>query len=156
MTKAIYFDMDGTIANFYGVKNWLSMLENENVYPYVHCRPLIESRKEFIYQLKRLQEKGYIIGVISWGSMSASKEYMKAIREAKKAWLKKYFPLLEWDEIHIVKYGTAKHLIPKIRGGILFDDNLEIRKKWNKYGEKNNYCGFAYDEKHILEHLRSL
>ena len=30
MTKAIYFDMDGTIANFYGVDGWLNDLINEN------------------------------------------------------------------------------------------------------------------------------
>ena len=26
MQKAIYFDMDGTIADFYGVPNWLEYL----------------------------------------------------------------------------------------------------------------------------------
>ena len=29
----IYFDMDGTLANFYGVENWLDYLENEDTTP---------------------------------------------------------------------------------------------------------------------------
>ena len=28
MTKAIYFDMDGTIANLYGVNGWLDTRKN--------------------------------------------------------------------------------------------------------------------------------
>ena len=28
--KTLVFDMDGTIANLYGVKNWLPLLENKN------------------------------------------------------------------------------------------------------------------------------
>ena len=36
----IYFDMDGTLANFYGVENWLDYLENEDTTPYAIARPL--------------------------------------------------------------------------------------------------------------------
>ena len=41
MTKAIYFDMDGTIANFYGVDGWLDDLINERTRPYAQARPLV-------------------------------------------------------------------------------------------------------------------
>ena len=34
MEKAIYFDMDGTIANLYAVENWLDMLRAFNPTPY--------------------------------------------------------------------------------------------------------------------------
>ena len=34
MAKKIYFDMDGTIADFYGVDGWLADLEAHNVRPY--------------------------------------------------------------------------------------------------------------------------
>ena len=29
-----YVDMDGTIANLYGVENWLEYLINEDAFPY--------------------------------------------------------------------------------------------------------------------------
>ena len=29
----IYFDMDGTIANLYGVESWLDFLQKEDAYP---------------------------------------------------------------------------------------------------------------------------
>ena len=41
MNKAIYFDMDGTIADLYGVSGWLADLEAENVRPYAEAKPLI-------------------------------------------------------------------------------------------------------------------
>ena len=33
MVRAINFDMDGTIADFYGVEGWLSYLTERNPYP---------------------------------------------------------------------------------------------------------------------------
>ena len=35
----INFDMDGTIADLYGVKNWLSYLEAEDTTPYAIANP---------------------------------------------------------------------------------------------------------------------
>jgi hydroxymethylpyrimidine pyrophosphatase-like HAD family hydrolase len=35
MTKAIYFDMDGTIANLYGVENWLPKLQAKDETPHL-------------------------------------------------------------------------------------------------------------------------
>ena len=44
----IYFDMDGTLANFYGVENWLDYLENEDTTPYEIAKPLFNfSAKDF-------------------------------------------------------------------------------------------------------------
>ena len=41
MTREINFDMDGTIANFYGVDGWLDYLMNKDVTPYKEAKPLI-------------------------------------------------------------------------------------------------------------------
>ena len=41
MAKAIYFDMDGTIANFYGVPNWLECLAANDPTPYKVAKPLV-------------------------------------------------------------------------------------------------------------------
>ena len=32
--RTIYFDMDGTIANLYGVDGWLDMIINRDATPY--------------------------------------------------------------------------------------------------------------------------
>ena len=37
----IYFDMDGTIADLYGVENWLDYLINSDATPYKVAKPLI-------------------------------------------------------------------------------------------------------------------
>ena len=37
----INFDMDGTIANLYGVENWLEMLMAEDETPYAIAKPLV-------------------------------------------------------------------------------------------------------------------
>ena len=41
--KTIYFDMDGTIANLYGVENWLDDLLTENTFPYENAEPMFNA-----------------------------------------------------------------------------------------------------------------
>lgn len=41
MTKAIYMDMDGTIANLYGVNGWLDMIINNDETPYRVAEPMV-------------------------------------------------------------------------------------------------------------------
>ena len=65
MKGYIYFDMDGTIADLYGVKNWLSYLESGKTKPYREARPLVNMR-ELGRELRRLQAEGYAICIISW------------------------------------------------------------------------------------------
>lgn len=36
----IFFDMDGTLADFYGVENWLEYLNAEDTLPYEVAKPL--------------------------------------------------------------------------------------------------------------------
>ena len=38
----IYFDMDGTIADLYGVENWLPKLRAEDASPYAEATPLTD------------------------------------------------------------------------------------------------------------------
>ena len=45
MTKAIYFDMDGTIADLYGVNGWLDSLIAEQTKPYREAKPLVDMRQ---------------------------------------------------------------------------------------------------------------
>ena len=43
--KAIYFDMDGTIADLYNYDGWLEMLQNDDVTPYEECGILVDIEK---------------------------------------------------------------------------------------------------------------
>lgn len=125
----IYFDMDGTIADLYGVDNWLPKLRAENASPYVEAEPLV-NLCEMRWLLTELQHIGYTLGIISWTSKGGSAEYNKAVRKAKLEWLAGCFPEVEFDEVHIVKYGTRKDYVAKDKNGIIFDDDERVRAKW--------------------------
>lgn len=128
MNKAIYFDLDGTIADLYGVEGWLDDLIAENTRPYAEAKPLLNLSLLARY-IHKAQRMGYIVGVISWLSKSGTPEYNKAVTEVKHEWLKKHLPSVEWDEIHIVEYGTPKSTC-RTCPGILFDDEERNLKEW--------------------------
>ena len=105
MNKVLVFDMDGTIADLYGVEGWLDDLLAGNARPYVEARPLVDMEKlnNILIQLK---EFGWHIVVTSWLAKGSTKAYDTAVRKAKREWLATFnFP---YDEIHLVKYGTTK------------------------------------------------
>lgn len=123
----IYFDLDGTIADLYGFSGWLDCLQNEQTDPYTEAGLLVDG-EQFRNFLAAGKAAGVLFGVISWGAKNASKDYQKAIRRAKIAWLKKNSLLGYFDELHIVKYGTPKNRAAKNRTGVLIDDELQ---RWN-------------------------
>ena len=116
--KTLVFDMDGTIANLYGVEGWLDDLINSNVRPYAIAKPLV-NLSALARQINKMQKNGYIFNIISWTSKSGTAEYNNAVAETKLKWLAKHLPSVKWDNIYIVPYGTPKHEISR---GILFDD----------------------------------
>lgn len=127
---AIYFDMDGTIANLYNVPNWEAKLRNEDVTPYVEAAPLYDT-DALNEVLSQLSAMGIRLGVVSHNAIGASKEYAQAVRKAKLEWCEKYCPLLT-QEFHVVKYGTPKHYPQRFKWGtILVDDNADVRAKYN-------------------------
>ena len=128
MNKAIYFDMDGTIADLYAVEGWLADLEAENVRPYAEAKPLINLSLLARY-IHKAQRMGYTVGVISWLSKYGSDAYNEAVTAVKREWLTKHLPSVEWDEIHIVKYGTPKSTC-RTCPGILFDDEQRNLDEW--------------------------
>ena len=152
MQKAIYFDMDGTVADLYNVSNWLEKLRNSDVSPYVEAAPLIDMEK-LNNILQQFVAIGFVVGVISWSAMNGSKEYNKETRKAKKAWIKANMPSV--SEFHVVKYGTSKHTVAKVRGSILVDDNAKVRKAWERYTEEN-YTIDASNSQKLLENLQKV
>lgn len=131
--NTIYFDMDGTIADLYGVDGWLNDILNSNSYPYENARPLIDLKK-FNEICMELQNKGYKIGIISWLAKNSSKEYDKAVRQAKRKWLKKYLDFT-LDYLHIVPYGKNKTYVGK-KNSILFDDENGNIERWENNGTR--------------------
>ena len=129
MTKMLVFDMDGTIADLYGVENWLTDLRAEKTRPYEIAKPLYDMI-ELVELLNELRKLGWLIAVTTWLAKGATKEYNKKVTKAKKEWLEKYnFP---YDEIHCVKYGTTKANCTRNKADfqILFDDCEKIRNGW--------------------------
>jgi len=147
-TRKIYFDMDGTLNRFYDVKDWRDCLKNEDTFPYDVAAPQLRL-SALAKRLNNLQKKGYLIGVISWTAMNSTTEYHKAVEQAKLNWLKKHLASVNFDEIKIVRYNTPKH---ELGEGILFDDNAEIRKEWDRANDTN----LAFDVDNILEVLGHL
>ena len=146
MTTTIFFDMDGTIADLYGVNNWLDYLLASDTLPYEIAKPLVKLNS-LARILNRLQRNGYKIGIISWLSKSGSDEYNNAVAEVKKDWLRKHLASVKFDEIHIVNYGTPKQVFAKTANDILFDDEKPNR---------DNCTGKAFDADEIIKILKGI
>ena len=146
MTKAIYLDMDGTIANFYGVEGWLDCLMNCDPAPYKVAKPLV-NMNVLARVLNRLQTEGWHIGIVSWLSKGGTEEFNEAVTDTKVKWLKAHLKSVKWNEVAIVPYGTPKQTVVQYAEGILFDDEKPNRERWS---------GLAYDVDNILETLKGL
>lgn len=142
----INFDMDGTIANLYGVENWLDKLRAEDPAPYAEAKPLLRLNT-LARMLNKLQRQGYNLAIISWLAKGGSDDYMEAIRQAKKEWLRKHLSSVQWDRITIISYGTPKERYCETANDILFDDERGNREAWN---------GKAFDVNNIIETLKEL
>lgn len=143
MTKVINFDMDGTIADLYGVANWLDYLIAEDATPYAVAKPLV-NMQALARLLNKLQRNGYTINIISWTSKNGSDAYNSLVAEVKKVWLKKHLKSVKFNNIFVVPYGTPKNTIAS---GILFDDEEKNRTTWGKN---------AYDVDNILGVLKAI
>ena len=146
MNITINFDMDGTIANLYGVENWLEMLIAGDTTPYAVAEPMLRL-SALAKRLNNLQRMGYDLAVISWLSKSGTEEYNEAVTAVKLNWLKKHLPSVNWDRINIVPYGTPKQNFCENPFDILFDDEERNRENWT---------GRAFDVDNILGTLSTL
>lgn len=140
----INFDMDGTIANLYGVENWLEMLMAKDATPYAVAKPLVNLSRLARY-LNKIQKMGIEIGVISWLAKNSTAEYDELVTQAKREWLAKHLPSVRWDNVEIIPYGTPKENYCLTENDILFDDEEQNR---------NNWKGMAYTEMEIFTTLK--
>lgn len=144
MEKKIWFDMDGTLFDLYGVEGWLEYLEAEDTYPYAAAKPMLNFSLLARY-IHKLQARGWEFGIISWTSKSGSKLYHTATAVVKIESLDNHLASVKWNEIKIVEYGTNKY--EECGGGILFDDEQRNRDAW---GDE------SYDPSQIFEVLKGL
>lgn len=140
----IWFDLDGTLADLYGVPNWLPMLEAENELPYIVAKPLVNMSR-LARMLNKLQRQGHEIYVVSWLSKHSSPEYGKKVAVAKLQWLKTHLHSVQWNNVLIVKYGTNKWDYFGSTDAILFDDEQRNRDQWLNH--------MAYEPEKIFEIL---
>lgn len=145
--QAIYFDMDGTIADLYSVNNWHYKITHNDATPYKQAKPLVNvaQLQKIIQAFKAL---GITVGVISWGAKGASAQFTREVKKRKQEWCNSLG--LEFEEFHVVKYGTPKYRVAKIKNSILVDDSQEVREKW--HGETID----ASQPHHLLSILRDL
>ena len=148
----IYFDMDGTIADLYAVENWLPKLRAYDVSPYLEATPMCDMN-QLLQKLNQLQYLGVKIGILSWCSKGATKEYNSAVRKAKRAWLKTQLPGFKFDEIHIVSYGKPKYRIAN-DDGWLIDDEAKNRTLWEWF-KKESFDPTTEDILEILDTIMS-
>lgn len=141
--RQINFDMDGTIANLYGVEGWLEYIIDKDETPYVEAKPLV-NLSALARVLNRLQRNGYELNIISWLAKNSDDVYDEKVILAKKNWLAKHMPSVKWNNVNIVTYGTPKQNLGQ---GILFDDEKPNRDNWN---------GTAYDVDNIVGTLKKL
>ena len=142
----IFFDMDGTIANLYGVDNWLDYLIAKDETPYREAKPLIRMAT-LARLLNSIQKNGHKIGIVSWLAKNSTEEYDIKVTNAKLEWLNTHLKSVQFDEIHIVKYGTPKSTFSNDTNDILFDDEEPNRKEWK---------GKAFDVDNIIEILKGI
>lgn len=143
MKKVLNFDMDGTLANLYGVTNWLPRIKSYDPSPYEEARPRLRLC-DLARQLNRLHDNGYQINIISWLSKFSTREYDALVIRTKYEWITRHLPSVTFNRIMIVPYGTPKHLLAD---GYLFDDEERNRAEW---GEG------AHDPSEILTILKGL
>ena len=146
MKRTIWFDMDGTLADTYGVENWLIKLQDNDVSPYAEAE-VMHNMSLLARYLNKLQAIGYHIGIITWLAKNSTLEYDDDVTIVKLDWLHEHLHSVHFDSIHIVDYGTPKTDFMNNTNDILFDDNENIRETWT---------GKAYMPNEIFSVLKQL
>ena len=142
----IYFDMDGTIANLYGVENRLPKLQNEDASPYTDAKPLVRLAT-LARLLNKAQRNGHKVGIVSWLAKNSTENYDEKVTNAKIEWLNTHLKSVQFDEIRIGKYGTPKSTMVDDKNGILFDDEEPNRIEWK---------GTSHNVDSIIETLKGI
>ena len=140
MKKTIWLDMDGTIADLYGVENWLEMLRSYDATPYAVAKPIVRMAT-LARLLNNRQKNGYNIAIISALSKGSTAEYDTEVMTAKREWLKKHLASVQFNEIKFVPYDFKKNDANN-GNDILFDDEDRHLDAWT---------GIAINAKNLIK-----
>lgn len=131
--RTVYFDMDGTLADLYGVHDVFHRLDNNDASVYFEAAPI----PEYVEMLKEFKRMGYRVGIITAGSRFPPgtpedvKEVMNVETEkAKRAWLKKQQLTGYIDTFQFIPYGVSKYDVAEDKTAILVDDEDKVLNKW--------------------------
>ena len=124
----IWFDMDGTIADLYGVENWLEMLITHDETPYAIAKPIV-NLSVLARLMNKVQRKGFEICIVSALAKDSTAEYDERVRNAKIKWLANHLKSVHFDEIRFVPYWYTKNDI-NTGADVLFDDEERHLEKW--------------------------
>lgn len=143
--RTVYFDMDGTIADLYGVKpkitnysqgkelNVFQRLDANDADVYKEAAPI----PQFITMMHQFKEMGYRIGIITAGSRFPPntprdvKDKMNIETEkAKREWIQQQGLSSIVDTFQFVPYGVSKYEVAEDKTGILVDDEDKVLNTW--------------------------
>ncbi len=145
MERTIWLDMDGTMADLYGVENWLEMLTAHDETPYAEAKPLVRMAT-LARLLNNRQRKGYRVCVITALAKNTNAEYDERVKIAKLNWLARHLKTVKFDEIRFVPYTYTKNNANN-GNDILFDDEARHLEAWT---------GEAINAKNLLNGLKAL
>lgn len=124
----IWFDMDGTIADLYGVNGWLDMLIAYDETPYAVAKPLV-NLNTLAKLIHKAQRNGFEVCIVSALSKNSTPAYDEKVKTAKMGWLKKHLASVKFDEIRFVPYTFTKNDV-NTGNDILFDDEERHLTAW--------------------------
>lgn len=128
----IALDMDGTLADLYGVPGWLEGIRAEDTAPYEKAAPMC-SMERLGEALRKARSAGIRVEVITWGpGGDTSQAYQDAVRRAKRVWLDR-------EGLGAVPMSYMAFKSPKRSGvdgrAILIDDDPHAREDWEASGD---------------------
>lgn len=127
MNKVVYFDMDGTIADLYGVSDCFKRLDNMDAAVYSEAKPI----DKYINMLKEFHTMGYKVVILSALGMVSSKQFDEDTIRNKGIWLDTYVGKEYIDERIYIPNTKHKELYQLFGKGILVDDDDRVLMNWN-------------------------
>ena len=136
MSNIVFFDMDGTIVDLYGVENVFKRLDNGDAAPYAEAKAIPNMIAE-LHRYKAEGKKVVIITALGRHPQDAAYD-TAAMDEAtiinKKKWLADNGIVV--DGFHAVPYGTDKYEVAvreygaEGANGTIVDDDDRVLAKW--------------------------